>query len=160
MGGVRRLGWVLLVYTMPREPTAPRVAVWRKLKKLGALRLHDAAWALPASDALLEQVRWLAEEIREGDGEVLVWRAQGDTPAQDDQLIAHFVAQAERGYQALLEALDQPGANGAELARRYRQIRSIDYFHAPSAETVRTLLTGAHTEAPTKGTRDGTGQAL
>lgn len=45
--------WVLLIYTMPREPTAPRVAVWRKLKKLGALRLHDAAWVLPATPALL-----------------------------------------------------------------------------------------------------------
>jgi glycosyltransferase A (GT-A) superfamily protein (DUF2064 family) len=160
MGGVRGQSWVLLVYTMPREPTAPRVAVWRKLKKLGALRLHDAAWALPASDALVEQVRWLAEEIREGEGETLVWQAQGDTPAQDDQLIDQFVAQAERGYQALLEALDQPGANAAELARRYRQIRGIDYFHAPSAEKVWNLLTGTHMEAPNKGVRDGTGEAL
>jgi hypothetical protein len=64
MTGVRGQTWVLLVYTMPREPTAPRVAVWRKLKKLGALRLHDAAWGLPLSDVLLEQMRWLAQEIR------------------------------------------------------------------------------------------------
>jgi hypothetical protein len=110
MRGVQKQTWALLVYTMPREPTAPRVAVWRKLKKLGALRLHDAAWALPATEALLEQVRWLAEEIREGAGEALVWQAQGDSSEQDDQLIAHFVAQAERSYQALLVALDAPAA--------------------------------------------------
>lgn len=132
--------WVLLIYTMPREPTAPRVAVWRKLKKLGALRLHDAAWVLPATPALLEQVRWLAAEIRESQGEALVWHAQGDTPEQDGALIAQLVAPAEMGYQAILAALDQPGADHADLARRYRQILATDYFHAPSGKMVRTRL--------------------
>ena len=135
--------WVLLVYTMPRKPTAPRVAVWRKLKKLRALRLHDAAWVLPATPALLEQVRWLAAEIREGQGEALVWHAQGDDPEQDASLTAQVVAQAEVGYQAILAALDQPGADRpdhADLARRYRQILATDYFHAPSGEAVRIRL--------------------
>lgn len=132
--------WVLLIYTMPREPTAPRVAVWRKLKKLGALRLHDAAWVLPATPALLEQVRWLAAEIQESQGEALVWHAQGDAPEQDAALIAQVVAQAEAGYQAILAALDQTGADRADLARRYRQILAIDYFRAPSGEAVRTRL--------------------
>ncbi len=132
--------WVLLVYTMPREPTAPRVAVWRKLKKLGALRLHDAAWVLPATPALLEQVRWLATEIRECQGEALVWHAKGDAPEQDESLIAQLIAPAEMVYQAILAALDQPGADPADLARRYRQILATDYFHAPSGEVVRSRL--------------------
>jgi hypothetical protein len=132
--------WVLLIYTMPREPTAPRVAVWRKLKKLGALRLHDAAWVLPATPVLLEQVRWLAAEIREGQGEALVWHAQGDIPEQDESLIAQLVAPAEMGYQAILAALDQPEADHADLARRYRQILATDYFHSPSGDVVRSRL--------------------
>lgn len=134
--------WVLLIYTMPREPTTPRVAVWRKLKKLGALRLHDAAWVLPATPAVLEHVRWLATEIQEGYGEALVWQATGDVSAQDAQLVRQFVEQAEVGYGALVSALQQPDADRAELARRYRQIRAIDYFHAPSGDEVRALLEG------------------
>jgi len=39
--------WVVLVYKIPREPAAGRVSVWRKLKRLGALLLHDAVWLLP-----------------------------------------------------------------------------------------------------------------
>src|SRR5260221_11462011 len=132
--------WVLLIYTMPREPTAPRVAVWRKLKKLGALRLHDAAWVLPATPALLEQVRWLATEIRECQGEALVWHAKGEAPEQDESLIAQLIAPAEMVYQATLAARDQPGADPADLARRYRQILATDYFHAPSGEVVRSRL--------------------
>jgi len=137
--------WVLLIYTMPREPTAPRVAAWRKLKKLAALRLHDAAWILPATPFLLEQMRWLAAEIRETQGKALVWHAQGDELEQDADLMRQFTAQAESAYHAILTALDQPEADTAELARRYRRIQAIDYFHAPSGEAVRTRLAGGET---------------
>ena len=39
--------WLLLIYKVPPNPTANRVYVWRKLKQLGALLLHDAVWVLP-----------------------------------------------------------------------------------------------------------------
>ena len=39
--------WVLLIYRLPREPSRHRVAVWRKLKDLGALYLQDGVAALP-----------------------------------------------------------------------------------------------------------------
>ena len=42
------LDWVLLAYRMPREPSTPRIAVWRKLRKLGAVQLVDGFVALPA----------------------------------------------------------------------------------------------------------------
>ena len=134
--------WVMLIYTMPREPTAPRVAVWRKLRKLAALRLHDAAWVLPATPRLLEQMRWLAADIREGQGEALVWHAQNDDLTQNRDLVRQFTAQTEAAYGEILAALDQPGAGYAELARRYRQAQATDYFHAPSGETVRARLAG------------------
>ncbi len=101
-----QVSWALLVFTLPREPSAPRVAVWRKLKKLGAVLLHDAVWVLPAQPALLEHFRWLAAEIRESSGEALVWVAEQGLPGQDDALIAQFHAQAEAEYQAILAALD------------------------------------------------------
>src|ERR687898_153907 len=37
--------WVLLVYRIPREPSRHRVAVWRKLRDLGALYLQDGVAA-------------------------------------------------------------------------------------------------------------------
>jgi hypothetical protein len=138
MTGAQR--WLLLSYTLPREPSAPRVALWRKLKKLGAILLHDALWVLPATPALQEQVRWLATEIAEADGNALVWQAHLDVLTQDAGLVDQFVAQAEDGYQELLQLLADPGASRAELARRFRQIQAIDYFHAPSGERVRARL--------------------
>lgn len=134
--------WVLLIYTMPREPTAPRVAAWRKLKKLGALRLHDAAWVLPATPATIAHMQWLMTEIQEGHGEASVWHAAGHTPAQDADLIHQFTEQAEMGYLALISTFQQPAVDQAEMVRRYQQIRAIDYFHAPAGDEVRAFLEG------------------
>jgi ChrB-like protein len=143
-----QVSWALLVFTLPREPSAPRVAIWRKLKKLGAILLHGALWVLPAQPALLEHFRWLAAEIRESSGEALVWVAEQGLPGQDDALVEQFQVQAEMEYQAILAALDmsKSGAKGdtqverASLARRYQQIRVRDYFHSPTEDIVRARL--------------------
>ena len=52
--------WLLLAYKVPREPSANRVYVWRKLKRLGAVALQDAVWVLPATAHTRERFRWLA----------------------------------------------------------------------------------------------------
>jgi DNA-binding transcriptional regulator PaaX len=160
-----QVSWALLVFTLPREPSAPRVAVWRKLKKLGAALLHDAVWVLPAQPALLEHFRWLAAEIGESSGEALVWVAQQGLPGQDDTLIEQFQTQAEMEYQAILAALDAPKsgekndahAERAALARRYQQIHARDYFHAPTGDLVRARLeaTSSHPDTD-KGGSGGT----
>ena len=43
-----RLEWVLLAYRLPREPSTPRIAVWRKLRRQGAVQVLDGLVALPA----------------------------------------------------------------------------------------------------------------
>src|SRR6266516_4776561 len=75
--------WVLLVYKVPREPTSSRAYVWRKLKKLGALLLHDAVWVLPATAWTRVQLQWLAVEITELEGEALLWETRMTLRAQD-----------------------------------------------------------------------------
>ena len=69
------LTWLLLAYKVPREPSANRVFVWRKLKKLGAIALQDAVWVLPASPHTREQFRWLASEIDELSGDTTLWES-------------------------------------------------------------------------------------
>jgi hypothetical protein len=142
VGETGQRAWVLLTYTLPREPSAPRVALWRKLKKLGAVLAHDAVWTLPETPATREQMRWLAQEIREAGGDAQVWIARSEQPGQDAGLVALFVERAERGYQELLRALDDPARSRAELARIYRQVRAVDYFCAPSGDLVRARLAG------------------
>jgi hypothetical protein len=133
--------WVLLLYKVPPEPSARRVSVWRKLKRLGALLLHDAAWVLPATPGTCEQFQWLAAEIEERGGSAMVWEATLRLEGQEDALMARFVAQAEAGYGDILTALRSPGADRPALARQYQQVEALDYFHTPMGARVREALT-------------------
>ena len=41
------LKWVFLVYRLPREPSTPRIALWRRLRRLGVVQIADGVVALP-----------------------------------------------------------------------------------------------------------------
>src|SRR4051794_41954712 len=72
--------WVLLSYRLPREPSTPRISVWRKLKRLGVAQLSDGLVALPADARTREQLEWIADEITEAGGGASIWLAQARTP--------------------------------------------------------------------------------
>jgi hypothetical protein len=135
--------WVVLVYKIPREPAAGRVYVWRKLKRLGALLLHDAVWLLPDTPWTREQFQWLAIEIRELGGEALVWESRMVLPGQDDALIQQFLADVDEAYHAILATLQQTDADLAALARQYQQVQARDYFQSPLGQQVRAALLAA-----------------
>ena len=132
--------WVVLVYKIPREPAAGRVYVWRKLKRLGALLLHDAVWLLPATSWTREQFQWLAVEIREQGGEAWVWESRMVLPGQDEALVQQFVADVDTAYRAVLAALQQADADLVALARQYQQVQARDYFQSPLGQQVRVAL--------------------
>lgn len=140
VGRVRE--WLLLMHRTPREPSAPRVAVWRKLKRLGALMLHDAAWVLPANDRTREQLRWLAAEVVEAGGEALVWEARLAL-GQEHSLVEQFAAQVEEPYRAILAELDSSEPDLSTLSRRYQQVARLDYFHSELGARVRAALATA-----------------
>jgi uncharacterized protein YdbL (DUF1318 family) len=116
--------WVLLSYRIPREPSTPRIGVWRKLERLGVARLGDGLVALPADARTREQLDWLAEEIVEAGGTAMVWLA---TPASSGQERA--IAQAMRAaraveYQAIAaEAHAAAGGTTVDRARAARRLR-------------------------------------
>ena len=134
--------WLLLMHRIPREPSAPRVAVWRKLKRLGALMLHDAAWVLPADDRTREQLRWLAAEVVEAGGEALVWEARLAL-GQEQSLVEQFAAQVEEPYRAILAELGSGEPDLGALSRRYQQVARVDYFHSELGARVRAALAAA-----------------
>jgi hypothetical protein len=76
--------WVLLIYTVPAKPTRKRAAVWREVKRLGALYLRDGVCALPDTDTARAGLESLAERVQELGGEATVAReAQLDAAAAE-----------------------------------------------------------------------------
>ena len=135
--------WVLLVYKIPREPTASRAHVWRKLKRLGALLLHDAVWVLPATPWTREQFQWLAVEIGELGGEAHLWESRLLLNGQADALVQQFQVRVELAYQEIMDDLSQEDADLVALSRTYQQVRAQDYFHSTLGTHVRERLMSA-----------------
>src|SRR2546422_11699227 len=54
--------WLMLLTSLPPTPTRHRVGVWRKLQRMGAVRLRGAAWILPETTETTELFQWLCQE--------------------------------------------------------------------------------------------------
>jgi hypothetical protein len=135
--------WLLLIYKVPREPTSSRVYVWRKLKQIGAILLHDSVWVLPASERTQEQLQWLAAEITELKGEATTARANWLSSEQEEDVTRRFRSQADELYQELLSDLKKKGRDLVTLGRRFQQAQAVDFFRSELADRTRKALLAA-----------------
>jgi DNA-binding transcriptional regulator PaaX len=140
----RKTRWLILIYHLPREPSRHRVAVWRKLKALGALYLQDGAAALPDNTVTREQLEWLQLRVREAGGEATLWEALPSTVAENRELVEEFRSLREAAYKELIDAAGKlrrkvtMGADGtvlleelAKIERAFRTEHRRDYFRSP-----------------------------
>lgn len=132
--------WLLLIHKIPREPTARRVYVWRKLQQLGAQTLQDAVWVLPYTERTREQFQWLAAEITERGGEAFLWESAQLYATDSESLRRQFVAAVDGEYRELLAALKRKGRDLAALSKRYLHIQARDYFQSELGRKVRERL--------------------
>jgi hypothetical protein len=144
-----RLDWVLLAYRMPREPSTRRIAVWRKLRRLGVAQVVDGLVALPADARTREQLDWLADEILEAGGEATIWLGRLTSAAQERAIAERMSAAVTVEYRRLIDdaRAAQTAPEGirrrtlARLRREHRRIAQRDYFPPVEAEQARQALT-------------------
>jgi hypothetical protein len=117
--------WALLTYRLPREPSTPRITVWRKLRRLGVLQLSDGLVALPADARTREQLEWIADEVREAAGTANVWLARPTSLVQERELAASIAAERAAEYVAVQEqALTAACLDDAERRRVLKRLRA------------------------------------
>jgi predicted urease superfamily metal-dependent hydrolase len=132
----KRTSWVLLAYRLRREPSTPRSALWRKLRRLGAAQVLDGLAALPLDARNREQLEWLADEVVEAGGEATIWVGELGSTAQERELATRMAESVAADYRALIEDAraarsELPGQRKRTLGRLRRELRRIkarDYF--------------------------------
>ena len=131
-----RIEWVLFAYRLPREPSAPRVMVWRKLRRLGVAQILDGLVALPADARTREQLEWLAEEVLEAGGEAWVWLGRLGSAAQERAMAERMAGAVAADYDAITAEAEASEAESeavrrrvtARLRRELRRVERRDYF--------------------------------
>ena len=152
--------WVLLAYRLPRVPSTPRSAVWRKLKRLGVAWLGDGLVALPADARTREQLEWIAEEVTDHGGDAMLWAGRPLEAAASSAVTARMTAAVAAEYDAVTaEAQAARGTGPAaqrravtRLRRELHRIQARDFFSCPQQEIARRAVEGL-AAADTAGTR-------
>jgi hypothetical protein len=148
----KKLAWLLLLARLPATHKAERVAIWRKLKKSGAIQIQTSTYILPDEPARYESFQWLTQEIRSAGGDATLVRAREIEGLPNEKLIELFNVARAKEYRALNELLrafshrrkartSPTSANKLERVRKqFREIRQTDFFNCPRAQDVEMLL--------------------
>ncbi|MGC4939836.1 Chromate resistance protein ChrB [Kribbella sp. DT2] len=134
---------MLLSYRLPREPSTPRIGIWRKLKRLGVAQLGDGLIALPSDARTREHLDWIAEEVVEAGGSASLWVAHPASLSQERDVAQDMAAARAAEYRRLSDDAEAqarehpPGSPGRiralrRLRNELRRIQRRDYF--PPAE--------------------------
>jgi len=134
--------WSILIVTLPTQPNAVRLRIWRALKALGCAALRDGAYLLPEEHvAALEP---LAAEVREHGGSASVLTLSPRDENQRAEILALFdrgeaYMQWRETVTALQAELDQLAETDARrrlrgVADALQALRRIDYYPGAAAE--------------------------
>jgi hypothetical protein len=142
--------WAVLILTLPSQPNAVRLRLWRALKTLGCASLRDGAYLLPVAQAHLFDP--IAAEAQEHGGSATVLDLSARTDAQRAELLALFdrrEAYAEWRSEVDAVAAALPRLEENEARRRARSVaesllalRRIDYYPGAAAEQAEYHLAG------------------
>lgn len=149
---MKQAAWLLLLFSLPTNRNTERVAVWRRLKKLGAIQITTSTYLLPDQQTEYEQFQWLAHQIRDYGGDSTLVRARDIEGMTKPKIIAMFNDARAKDYAELRKSLqafvkrrtkiqaDEAASEIERLTRQFREIRKIDFFDSPRGHEIAMLL--------------------
>src|SRR5471030_1972808 len=102
---MKPISWLLLLYSLPTKRSTERVAIWRRLKKMGAAQLTTSTYLLPDQPAHYEHFQWVASQIRDSGGDATLVRTQEIEGLKPEKVMSLFNSARDQEYVALKKAL-------------------------------------------------------
>src|ERR1700716_4200309 len=156
------LSWRVLIYRVPTEPASKRVAVWRDLKRLGALYLQQCACIFPDIPGVTEALNQVAAKIPTLGGETFLLEVPRLQPADEARIIAAFREQRQNEYAEIIEECETKFVKEIEfehfrqnytfeeaeeieqdlekIRRWFEKVRARDWFKAERRDEVESWL--------------------
>jgi hypothetical protein len=153
--------WLLITVSTAHAPASLRVYVWRHLRLLGAVYLHQSVCVLPDTPGVRKDIGRFASRVRHDGGTVRVIGFQVTDDADYQRLVADFNQARDLEYAEVLERVpsflselamerSRGHATYAEVEEseadleRFRswlaRISKRDYFGAPQAAAAREAV--------------------
>ncbi len=98
-----KLKWLAINYNLPTEPSRVRVAVWRSLKKLGAVNIQQSMWMLPFNEANCESLMHIADEIEKSQGDAFLMETSFVDKKDEQGVIQLFNKARDEEYAEVIE---------------------------------------------------------
>lgn len=154
--------WRIVTYRLSGEASRHRVAAWRELRRVGAVALQSATWAVPTGDGFDDGLAKTRRLIERAQGQMLVFdvdpasESLGElarlfTDERESEWL-EFLAECDKAVAELrsefakekftLAELDEEEHNVDRLRRWSRDLRAKDVFGAPSAADAEVKLKG------------------
>lgn len=159
--GARVSTWLVLIYTVPSEPSRKRASVWRDLKKAGAVYLRDGVAVLPCREETLATFGAIAAKIAEFGGQATLLEDARLDPARAEAIAAEAAAARTAEYEEIgreaegflahvarerehreftFAEVEELEADLLKLNRWAEQVRARDHFGSLAACSVAAVL--------------------
>jgi DNA-binding transcriptional regulator PaaX len=146
------VSWVVLIYRLPGGESRARVAVWRELRRSGALHVQQSVVAIPDAPGFTADVDRVRDVIAEVGGHVIALRADALSPGDDGRLLdawndaraaeyrelvgecSKFLAEIDHEFEIekfTHAELDEEEAEMDKLRRWHERIKRLDVHDAP-----------------------------
>jgi DNA-binding transcriptional regulator PaaX len=158
------VGWIVLIYRLPSNDSRARVAVWRELRRSGALHVQQSVVAVPDAEAFAADVQRLRDVLAEVGGQVTALRTEPLAAGDDGRLSEAWNEARDAEYRELagecvkflaeidhefaiekftLAELDEEEAELDKLRRWHERIRRLDLHGAPGGPAAAGALRDA-----------------
>lgn len=108
------ISWLLLTYKVPAEPAKKRIALWRRLKGMGAVYLQNGVCLLPKTDDHVRRLKMVENEIGEMAGDCVILETVALDPSQEAKVLGRFKEDRDEQYR---EFIDKCADFKAEIAK-------------------------------------------
>lgn len=153
--------WLLLTYKVPAEPAKKRIALWRRLKGMGAVYLQNGVCLLPKTDDHVRQLKMIENEISEMAGDAVILETAGLNQGQETKVLARFKEDRDEQYREFIDKcrdfkgevakevtanhftyaeLEENDVDLKKLQNWLTKIRRLDFYKANLAVEAQGLL--------------------
>jgi CRISPR/Cas system-associated endoribonuclease Cas2 len=153
--------WLLLTYKVPPEPSKARVAIWRRIRSLGAVYIQNSICVLPTSTEHQRQLRMVQSEIERAGGEAVIFETLALDRKQEQLVIERFKHDRDQDYEEFLDKcadykkeidkevrachytfaeLKENDEDLKKLKNWLERIKALDFYAAPARATAEAEL--------------------